>query len=135
MAGSELAVSGAIGGYAMVAGEEVSFDAVVAGDVSLAAKEIEWGDTAAIAGQLIVYEDDPGELEVPERVAPESRIERREVDEWDGPQRPRVRELIARFLLGVIVVAGLAAMIAALVPERLAEMRRQILARPFHTRW
>ena len=35
----------------------------------------------------------------------------------------------------MIVVAALAALIAALVPERLAEMRRQILARPFHLLW
>jgi hypothetical protein len=135
IAGSELRLGGPIGGYAMVAGEDVAFDAAVAGDVSLAARKVDWGEAATIAGWLIIYEEELGELEVPERVVPADRIERREIEEWDGPRPPNWRWAIAGFLLGVIVVAALAALIAALVPERLAEMRRQVLARPFHTLW
>jgi hypothetical protein len=134
-AGSELRLGGAIGGTAMVAGEDVAFNAEVAGDVSLAAKRVDWGDAASIGGRLIVYEDDPGALEVPERVVPADRIERRKIEEWDGPRPPNWGGLIARFLMGVVVVAALAALVATLVPERLAEMRRQVLARPFHTLW
>ncbi len=135
MAGSELRLGGDIGGYAMVAGEDVAFDVAVAGDVSLAAQRVDWGDAASIAGQLIVFERVPGALEVPERVIPADRIERREIEEWDGPRPPSLWRAISWFVLGVIVVAALAALIAALVPERLAEMRRQLLARPFRTLW
>lgn len=135
IAGSELRLGGAIGGYAMVAGEDVTFDGAVAGNVSLAAQDVDWGGAASIAGRLIVYEEELGELDVPERVVPADRIERREIEEWEGPQPPNWRRTIASFLMGVIVVAALAGLIATLVPERLAEMRRQILARPFHTLW
>lgn len=134
-AGSELRLGGAIGGYAMIAGESVVFDAAVAGDVSLAAQRVDWGQTAAIGGRLIVYEEDPGSLEVPDRVAPADRIERREIEDWEGPQPPSLRQAVTGFLVGVVAVAALAALVAAVVPERLAEMRRQLLARPFHTLW
>jgi len=135
IAGSELRLGGNIGGYAMVAGEDVAFDAATAGDVSLAAKRVDWGEAASIAGRLIVYEEELGDLEVPERVVPADRVERREIEEWDGPRPPGWWWVITRFLFGVILVAALAALVAALVPERLAEMRRQVLARPFHTLW
>ncbi|MDJ0824500.1 MAG: hypothetical protein QNJ16_03240 [Rhodobacter sp.] len=135
IAGSTVRLGGAIGGSAMVAGEDVAFEAVVAGDVSLAAEDVDWGAAASIGGRLILYEEEPGEIEVPAQVVPEARIERREIDAWEGPRRPDWRRLVAGFLLGVIVVAGLAALIAALVPEQLAAMRRQVLARPFRTLW
>ncbi|WP_226623667.1 hypothetical protein [Alloyangia pacifica] len=134
-AGSELHLTGPVAGYAMVAGEDIRFDADVAGDVSLAAEHVDWGEAARIGGRLIVYEDEPGDLAVPEGLAPESRIERREIEEWEGPQPPDWHRAIVGFLIGVVVIAALGALIAALVPERLAEMRRQILARPFHTLW
>lgn len=133
--GSEVRLNGAIGNSAIVAGESVTFNAAVAGDVSLAAKKIDWGEAASIAGQLVIFEEEPGDLEVPSRVVPSDRIERREIEEWDGPRVPSWRWAIANFLLGVVVVSALAALIAALVPERLAEMRRQVLAQPFKTLW
>lgn len=135
IAGSELQLGGDIGGYAMIAGEEVGFDAEVAGDVRLSARMVDWGEAASIAGRLTVYEEEPGQLVVPERVVPVDRIERRDIEEWDGPRPPNWGRAIASFLMGVIVVAALAALIAALVPERLAEMRRLILAHPFHNLW
>ncbi|WP_425090925.1 hypothetical protein [Tropicimonas sp. S265A] len=135
VAGSELDLNGDVGGYALIAGEKVTFNARVSGDVSIAAEELVWGDTASISGQLTLYEDEPGSLEVPEALAPAERITRRELEEWEGPERPSVLGALASFLAGVVVVAGIAALVAALVPDRLAEMRRQILARPFHTLW
>lgn len=134
-AGSELEIDGPVAGYAMLAGEEVRFDAQVSGDVSLAAEHVDWGEAARIGGQLTVYEKTPGTLEVPEGIAPESRIARREVEDWEGPRPPSWHRAVVGFLLGVVGIAALGALIAALVPERLAEMRRQILDRPFHTLW
>ena len=113
VAGSRLRLAGDIGGYAMVAGEDIAFDAAVAGDVSLAAKSVDWGEAASIAGRLVVYEEEPGELRVPERVVPADRIERRHLEEWEGPRRPNFGRAIAAFLLGVITVAAVAALIAS----------------------
>lgn len=134
-ASSELELNGDIGGYALLAAEKVTFNAQVTGDVSIAAEELIWGDGATISGQLTLYEEEPGTLEVPEALAPADRIMRSELEEWEGPQRPSILRALGSFLVGVVVVAGIAALIAALVPERLAEMRRQILERPFLTLW
>ncbi|MDJ1014868.1 MAG: hypothetical protein QNJ35_00020 [Paracoccaceae bacterium] len=135
LAGAELELSGDIAGYAMLAGEEIDFDGAVSGDVSLAAGEVDWGRGATIGGRLILYEEEPGDISVPDRVIPEDRIERREIEEWEGPEPPSLRSIFARFMFGVIVVAALAALIAALAPERLAEMRRMALDRPFRALW
>ncbi|MEL6103073.1 MAG: hypothetical protein AAFR68_17395 [Pseudomonadota bacterium] len=135
VAGVDVQLSGDIGGYLMAAGENIQFNASVGGDVSLASDNVRWGDNASIAGRLIVYEEEPGELVVPDRVVPADRLERREIEEWEGPEAPSLRRAAANFMFGVVVVAGLASLIAALVPERLAEMRQLVLSRPFHTLW
>ena len=138
IAGSEVAVTGAVGGYAMIAGEEVEIDAVIAGDVSLGAEEIAFSDAARAEGQVFVYEETPGEMEIPASFAPEDRIERREIEDWEADTGVRtwsVRRAVGKFLLGVIVVAGLAALVAGLMPERLAAMRRRILDAPFRALW
>ena len=139
-AASELQVSGNIGGNAIIAGRDVVFDATVGGDVTLAARNVEWGDAASIAGRLIIHEVDLGDLEVPERVASVDRVERREVEgrEVERQQEPRRSHWwssIGDFLFEVIVVTILAVLIAALMPTRLAKMQRQVLARPIHTLW
>ena len=135
VAGSKLELDGDVAGYALIAGEEVVFNAIVSGDVGIAAGSVEWGQNASIGGVLTVYEEDLGDLEVPEGIVADDRIERREVEEWEGPTPPNLRAAVASFLVGVIAVAALAALIAAIVPERLAELRRQLLERPFHSLW
>jgi hypothetical protein len=139
IAGSDLVLGGPVGGYALVAGEELRFDAAVAGDMRLAAEDVEFGPGARVGGQLTVYEETPGTLQVPASVAPAERVERRSIEEWDGDTarfRPfSWRRAIGGFLMGVIVVAGVAALIAAVVPEHLAAMRRRVLDTPFRTLW
>lgn len=134
-AGSEVELDGAITGYAMIAAEQLRFDADVAGDVSLAVESVEWGEAALIRGRLLVYEEEPGSLLVPERIVADDRIVRHGIEDWEGPSPPSVQRVIGGFLVGVVIVAALAALIAALVPERLADMRRLILDRPFRTLW
>jgi len=135
--GSALRLQGTVGGYAMIAGEDVRFDAVVAGDVALAGREIDFGRTARIEGTLTLYEDEPGRAEVPDRVIPAERIVRRQIEDWDSDFGDiRVfswRRAIGSFLTGIIVVAGLAALIAALAPHTMAEMRRRVLESPVRT--
>ncbi len=138
IAGAEVAVTGAVGGYAMIAGEEVEIGAVIAGDVSLAAEEISFSDDARAGGQVFVYEENLGEMDIPESFAPEDRITRRQIEDWEADTGIRtwsVRRAIGKFLLGVIVVAGLAALVAGLMPDQLAAMRRRILAAPFRALW
>ena len=140
VAASELQVGGNIGGNAIITGGDVAFDAAVGGDVTLAARSVDWGERASIAGRLIVHEEILGDLEIPERVASIDRIERREtegrgVERQDGARRPHWRSSIGDFLFEVIMVAVLAVLIAALLPTRLAEMQRRVLARPIHTLW
>ncbi|THH38256.1 hypothetical protein E4Z66_01385 [Aliishimia ponticola] len=135
IAGSKVSVLGDVQGYAMVAGEEVRIEGRIMGDLRLAAEEITWGDTAQIDGKLILYEDDPGETTVPGGVVAEDRIDRREIEDWDGPRPPSFGRLLGKFVLGILLVTGLAALVAALVPDRLADMRRQMLDRPFNALW
>ncbi len=141
VAASKLQLSGNIGGNAIVTGADVSFDAAVGGDVTLEAQKVDWGDAATIAGRLVVYEEELGDLEVPERVASIDRVERRETERrreferQDKPQQSRWWPSIGDFLFEVIVVTVLAVLIAALAPARVAGMQRRVLARPIHTSW
>ncbi|SIS71277.1 hypothetical protein SAMN05421759_102558 [Roseivivax lentus] len=132
--GSEVTLLGDIAGYAMIAGEDIRIEGVVAGDVRLTGERVEWGPDARIDGQLVLYEERPGSIAVPEGI-PVERIERRDIAEWEGIEAPSWGEVILSFLMGVLVITAIAALIAALVPKRLAEMRRQVLARPFFTLW
>lgn len=133
--GAKLAIEGPVSGYALIGGEDVRIGGVLGGDVSLAAKGLEFSDEARIDGQLILYEEKPGALEIPESVIPEARIERRELSDWKAERRERRTGGFARalggFVAGIVVVAAIAALIAAVIPQTLAEMRRGVLARPF----
>jgi hypothetical protein len=133
--GAKLAIEGPVSGYALIAGEDVRIASVLGGDVSLSARNLDFAEAARIEGRLILYEKNPGSLDVPERVISEDRIERRAISDWDSARRERRgggwAGVIGGFLLGVIVVAAIAALIAAIIPQTLAEMRRSVLARPF----
>lgn len=139
ISGAKLAVEGPVSGYALIAGDEVRIDAVISGDVRLTARQIDFADAARIDGRLTLYEEEPGSLDIPASAVSEDRIERRAISEWEEAARPlRVwdwRRAVLRFLAGVVLVAALAALIAALVPRTLAEMRRGILDRPFRHLW
>ena len=139
ISGAKLAVRGTVSGYALIAGDEVQIDAIIAGDVNLTARDLDFTDDARIEGQLTIYEEEPGKLEIPASVVPEDRIERRKISEWEeGSRHLKVwdwRSAVGKFLVGVIVVALLASLIAAIVPQTLAEMRRGVLDRPFRNLW
>ena len=139
-AASELQLGGNVRGNVIVTGSDVAFDAAVGGDVILAARSVDWGERASIAGRLIIHEEKLDDLEVPERVASVDRVERREiegrgVERQDEARRPHWWSSIGDFLFEVIVVAVLAVLVAALLPARLAEMQRRVFARPIHTFW
>ncbi|TDK41441.1 hypothetical protein E1832_21610 [Antarcticimicrobium luteum] len=135
--GSELEITGDIGGYALLAGERVALDSAISGDLALTARQVDFGPGARVAGTLTLYESTPGSLSVPASVAPAERVERRRIEQWEhdwgGPQMVSWRGALGGFVFGVLLVAGVAALIAALVPEALAAMRRRILDRPLRT--
>lgn len=137
--GAEVTVNGPVAGYALLSGGEVNLNAPVEGDVGIAAGEVEFGSEARINGTLTLYEKKPGTLEIPESVVSSDRVIRNQLKDWDkdfSDVSPfSLGKAIASFLVGVIVIAGLAALVASLVPEQLASIRRQILARPFGTLW
>lgn len=136
--GSEVTLTGAVGGYALVAGETVTLDGPVAGDLLLTAGEVRFGDNATVAGQLIVYEDDPGALDIPASVAPADRVERREIERWEGDTRsyrPGWGHWLGSFVMGIVIMAALAALVASVIPDHLAAMRRRVLDAPFKSIW
>lgn len=139
ISGANLVISGPVSGYALVAGDEVRFESVIKGDVSLTAREVDFAEAARIDGKLTVYEEQVGELEIPAQVAPEDRVERREISEWsEAATELQVwdwRSALTSFLTWVVIIAGIAALIAAIVPQKLADLRRCILDRPFRTLW
>ena len=135
-AGSTVEVAAPVAGYAILGGEDVSLSARIDGDAVIGAGRLRFGDGAQIGGRLTLYEDEIGETAVPASVIAEDRITRREFEEWEAQpphQMPGAGALVGRFLGGVVMVTLLAALVAALVPQRLAEMRRATLAAPLRT--
>jgi hypothetical protein len=135
--GASVVISAPVAGYAIIAGEKVRINGAISGDVALTAETVIFGDEARIDGSLTVYEDETGELEIPATVISEDRITRLEVSEWEDESFPvgvpSFREMVRRFLGGVVAVTLLAALAAALIPEQLADMRRRSLEAPFRT--
>lgn len=136
-AGERIELNAPVAGYALLAGRKIELNSEIGGDVSLAADTVVFGEGARIDGRLDLYEEKTGEIDVPASVAPESRVSRHEIDksgpvDWKSPL-PQRRQVVGSFIGGVIAVALLAALIAAIAPQRLAQMRREVLAAPFRT--
>jgi cytoskeletal protein CcmA (bactofilin family) len=133
--GNRVELTGEVGGYALVAGDEVIFDGAVKGDVSVKAEQLEFGKGAHIEGQLILYEAVSGSAEVPAEVITEERITRRDVAEWEQAKADVTfwdwRKALVKFFIAVLIITAIAAWFAAIVPRKLADLRRGILDRPF----
>ena len=134
ISGVNLTIAGPVSGYALIAGDDVRIESVIQGDVSLAAQEVDFASGAQIVGKLTIYEEKVGELEVPANVVSGDRVERREIDRWARTGNDAGiwswRRALGSFISGVLLVAGIAALIAAFVPTKLAELRRSILEEP-----
>ena len=135
MSGGNLSIGGPVSGYALIAGETVRIGGEIAGDAIITASDLTFAENARIGGQLTLFEEAPGALEIPANVVPEERIVRRDVSEWEdaakGVELWNWQALLGRFLTGVLVVSALATLIAAVIPQTLAELRRGLLERPF----
>ena len=137
--GQSVAVNGTVGGAALIAAQSVTFNNAITGDVAVNAEMINFGPAAKIDGTLTIYHSDPTSIDVPNEVVPAARIARKTVEEWskDAPTSIGVsRQTIWRGLLSTIVtVTVLAALLAALIPAKLSQMRATFLARPLRSFW
>ncbi len=140
-AGSEIAV-GAVGGYALITGAEVTLQGAVAGDAVLVADRIDFGPGASVAGALTIYAEDPASITVPESVAPAARVTiktRRSYDNGDQPSRMPVPvsfwSVAAGYLMGVLISGLIAAVVIAVAPKTVQDLRQLALAHPGRAIW
>ncbi|MCI2400634.1 hypothetical protein [Aliiroseovarius subalbicans] len=139
--GSRVAINAAVAEAALLAGETVLIDAALAGDVSISAANIEFGNAATIAGVLHLYHSDPDSIEVPASVISADRIEFHPIEDWDGVTAGRnaagwsFMTWLRGILGGILVVTLLATALAALAPDALARMRERGLESPLRTLW
>ena len=137
--GAHLHVAAPIGGTVLLAGQSVEINGVIAGDTALAADDIAFGPEARINGRLRLYGEDVNDLIVPDRVVPSDRIERFNVSERVGPgfteRGPRIAHLVIGFIIGVLVIAVFAALVATLAPQKLEQARELTRDRPLRTFW
>ncbi len=133
-AGDRVELTGEVLGYALIAGDEVEFSGTVRGDVSLKTEAITFAKGAHIEGNLTIFETHAGAAQIPEDVIPEERIERRDVAEWDAVTGEVEfwdwRKALGQFLIAVLFITAIAAWFAAIVPQKLADLRRNILDHP-----
>ncbi|MEM7059933.1 MAG: hypothetical protein AAF557_20315 [Pseudomonadota bacterium] len=135
VSGGNLLVQGPVGGYALISGETAHIDAQIAGDAIITSRELTFADNTQINGKLILFEETPGTLEVPQGVATADRIERRDISEWKETARDlefwNWKAVLGRFLAGIIVIGALATLVAAVIPKTMSELREDLLKRPF----
>lgn len=141
--GWEIRLDGPVRGSAILAGGQVTLNAAVDGDLSIATEDLRFGDGASVGGALTIYADDPESVRVPDGVAPAGRVSILQVetfedthgDSWTGAGRPSLGARIGSFLIGVLIVTGLAVALAALMPDRLAELRERSVEHPGQSLW
>ena len=137
--GQSVSVNGPVGGSALIAAQSVTLNSTIAGDVAVNAETLNFGPAAKIDGALTIYHVDPDSITVPDGVVTAGRITRKTIEEWsdDAPTSIGVKsETIWRGLLSTIVtVTVLAAVLAALIPTRLSQMRSTFLSRPLRSFW
>lgn len=140
-AGSEVMVA-AVGGYALITGEDVSLQGVIVGDAVLVAEDITFGLGARVTGALTIYAEDPASITVPETVAPAARVRIEPAAHYDGnewsdrmPIQVPVWRIVTGFLAGVLISGLIAAMVIAIAPQAVQNWRVLALAHPGRAIW
>lgn len=134
VSGADVTISGPVAGYALVSGDDVIIDGIIKGDLRLSAQDVEFSENVSIEGKLVLYEVEAGDISVPAGLVPEDRIERRDIAElseaaadlqlWDW------RDALIELLEWVLIITVIAALIASFAPNKLGDLRRNILAKP-----
>lgn len=134
----EAEIGGAVGGSALIAARSLDLDAPVAGDLMLAVEEVEFGNDAVVAGQVIVFvEEGEDPVEIPARVAAPDRVEVRNIEAMGDVQggfadmrAAARRAAVTGFIVSVLTVAALAAAAIAVAPAHVAQWREKALSAP-----
>jgi len=133
--GSSLTISGTVSGYALVAGESIKLESIIKGDVSMAAKNIDFSEGARIDGTLILYAEQDDQVMIPAQVISEDRIERRSISSWpkagSEEEASDWRNDLIDFFKGVLTITIIATLMVAIAPQKLTDMRQNIIAQPF----
>ena len=123
-----------MGGAALIAGDEVEIAAAITGDASVTAETLTFREGARVDGRLTLFEPEGTTFDVPASVAPPERIERREIE--GGPMMGRMVgpgwfAIVAGLVLGILVLAALAALAATIAPRSVARLRLIVGDAPF----
>lgn len=129
--GEYVTLNGNVAGNAILGGAEVQINGSIAGDLHLAAENVSLADGAVIGGTLHLYEDAANPRDIPDALSGFD-VQLHEIDDFPDETRGFV---LWSFLSGVITIAIIAAIVAAIAPQRLANMRRNLLAEPFRAVW
>jgi hypothetical protein len=135
-AARHLRVAAPVVGTALIAAKTVEIDAAIAGDATIAAETITFGEGAAVGGRLVIHDDPDRPTEVPASVAPADRVERRAlpVEARDAPRHARGWLAIGRgVLFGALFVAVLATLAASIAPRSVERLYVIADERPFRT--
>ena len=121
--GWDIRLDGPVAGNAMLAGGQLTLNAAVAGDVVIATEDLRFGDGASVGGTLTIYAEEPDSVTVPDSVAPAARVDIRQAESFDeangipwAAERPGLAARTGRFVLGALIVTGLAVALAVLMP-------------------
>ncbi len=134
VAGSRVDIAAAIGGAAIVAADTVVLAAPISGDAVISAGTLSFGENARVDGMLTLYEDEDRATEVPASVAPPERIERRQSEDtpmMSGIGGPSWVAILVGLVLGALVLAILATIVAAVAPASMSRLGAIIAAGPF----
>ena len=134
--GFKINIEAPVAGYALLSGKRVSLNNIISGDLALTAESISFGPGARVDGKLILYQSDSNEIVVPEYVIPESRIERRSLDDYRNRRGFGVVKFLQSALAlaaWIVAIALAGAILAALAPNYLLSIRERIAAKPFRT--
>jgi cytoskeletal protein CcmA (bactofilin family) len=134
-AGQHVEIAAPVAGGALLAADRLRIEAPIAGDVRIVADELAFGEGARIDGRLTLFEEEDQTLVVPASVAPSDRIDRRKLDRGGRMAAAMPvggwAAIAAAFVIGVVVLALLVTLTAALAPRRMARLRGIVAAGPF----
>jgi len=128
LAGREVTVSGPIAGDASLVGEVVEISAPISGSVQIRAERIRFGPGARIDGTLAYWSS--SRVDVPASVIAPARVTGVRVAKRDKPEAAPVSRAL-RFGVGVVVFLVFAAILAAVIPTRLAQAHERVVERPW----
>lgn len=141
--GRTVRIAGPVGGSALVSAGSLTLDAPVAGDAALDASNITFGPDAAVAGRLALYGPGADSVAVPEGVAPPDRIERH--PDASAPESGPLgtatvgeagwRVLAVGFVVGVVVLAVLAFLVALVAPRSVEGLSARLADEPVRAVW